>query len=146
MAKVNTAKYCKSERPVVLNLPDQNDIRYAAPRRNTSDDPGYGAIGPSKVDPRTGEILDADILFEADMFRSFRNTWRNIVNPVSAAEAFEMALGVGEFEAPDPNVPGLELPGFASALEAQGALAGMVLAARNEMEPGDPLQKEILRE
>ena len=132
-----------------LDLPedaDPNDIRYSVLRWNTSDDPGYGAIGPSKVDPRTGEILDADILFEANLFRGFRNTWRNIVNPVTAADAFEMALGVGEFEAPDPNVPGVELPGFASALEAQGALAGLVLAARNEMDPEDPLPKELLRQ
>ena len=132
-----------------LDLPegaDPNDIRYSVLRWNTSDEPGYGAIGPSKVDPRTGEILDADILFEANMFRGFRNTWRNIVNPVTAAEAFEMALGVGEFEAPDPNVPGVELPGFASALEAQGALAGLVLAARGELDPGDPLPNELLRQ
>ena len=132
-----------------LDLPedaDPNDIRYSVLRWNTSDDTGYRAIGPSKVDPRTGEILDADILFEADGFRSFRNMWRNIVNPVTAAEAFEMALGVGEFQARDPNVPSVELPGFASALEAQGALAGLVLAARDEMEPGDPLPNELLRQ
>jgi hypothetical protein len=132
-----------------LDLPedaDPNDIRYSVLRWNTSDDPGYGAIGPSKVDPRTGEILDADVLFEADMFRGFRNTWRNIVNPVSAAEAFEMALGVGDFEASDENTFALELPGFASALESQGALAGMVLAARDEMDPGDPLPRELLRQ
>ena len=133
----------------VLDLPedaDPNDIRYSVLRWNTSDDPGYGAIGPSKVDPRTGEILDADILFEANIFRGFRNTWRNIVNPVTAAEAFEMALGVGEFEFPDQNVAGAELPGFASALEAQGALAGLVLTARGELDPGDPLPKELLRQ
>ncbi|MCH8810880.1 MAG: zinc-dependent metalloprotease [Gemmatimonadetes bacterium] len=132
-----------------LDLPedaDPNDIRYSVLRWNTSDDPGYGAIGPSKVDPRTGEILVADILFEANGFRGFRNTWRNIVNPVTAAEAFEMALGVGEFQAPDPNLPGMELPGFGSALEAQGALAGLVLAARGELDPGDPLPDELLRQ
>ena len=132
-----------------LDLPedaDANDIRYSVLRWNTSDDTGYGAIGPSKVDPRTGEILDADILFEANMFRGFRNTWRNIVNPVTAAEAFEMALGVSELEAPEPNAQGLELPGFASALQAQGALAGLVLVAREEMEPGDPLPNELLRQ
>ena len=132
-----------------LDLPedaDPNDIRYSVLRWNTSDDPGYVAIGPSKVDPRTGEILDADILFEANGFRGFRNTWRNIVNPVTAAEAFEMALGVGEFVAPDPNLPGVELPGFGSALEAQGALAGLVLAARGELDPGDPLPNELLRQ
>ena len=132
-----------------LDLPedaDPNDIRYSVLRWNTSDDPGYGAIGASKVDPRTGEILVADILFEANGFRGFRNTWRNIVNPVTAAEAFEMALGVGEFQAPDPNLPGMELPGFGSALEAQGTLAGLVLAARGELDPGDPLPDELLRQ
>ena len=133
----------------VLDLPedaDPNDIRYSVLRWNTSDDPDYIAIGPSKVDPRTGEILDADILFEANGFRGFRNTWRNIVNPVTAAEAFEMALGVGEFAAPAPNLQGVELPGFGSALEAQGALAGLVLAARGELDPGDPLPNELLRQ
>jgi len=132
-----------------LDLPedaDPNDIRYSVLRWNTSDDPGYGAIGPSKVDPRTGEILDADILFEANFFRGFRNTWRHIVNPVSAADAFEMALGVGKFEVADPNAVGVELPGFASALEAQGTLAGLALAARGELEPGDPLPNELLRQ
>ena len=132
-----------------LDLPedaDPNDIRYSVLRWNTSDDPGYGAIGPHKVDPRTGEILDADILFEANLFRGFRNMWRDVVNPVTAAEAFEMALGVGEFEDPEQNVAGVELPGFASALGAQGALAGLVLAARDEINPGDPLPDELLRQ
>ena len=132
-----------------LDLPedaDPNDIRYSVLRWNTSDAPDYNAIGPSKVDPRTGEILDADILFEASGFQSFRSMWRNIVNPVTAAEAFEMALGVGEFEAPDPNLPGVELPGFGSALESQGALAGLVLTARGELDPGDPLPNELLRQ
>ena len=132
-----------------LDLPedaDANDIRYSVLRWNTSDDPGYGAIGPRKVDPRTGEILDADILFEANGFRTFRDTWRNIVNPMTAAEAFEMAVGMGELEVPDPNVAGAEFPGFASALEAQGALAGLVLAARGELDPGDPLPNELLRQ
>ena len=132
-----------------LDMPndaDPNDIRYSVLRWNTSDDPGYNAIGPRKVDPRTGEILDADILFEANGFRGFRNMWRNIVNPLTAASAFEMALGVGEFAALDPNLPGVELPGFASALEAQGALAGLVLAARGELDPGDPLPNELLRQ
>jgi hypothetical protein len=32
----------------------------------------FGAIGPSHVDPRTGEILDADIAFEGMAARSVR--------------------------------------------------------------------------
>jgi hypothetical protein len=132
---------------VAMDLPegaDPDDMQYSTLRWNTSDDPGYGAIGPSKVDPRTGETLDADILFEANMFMGFRNTWRNLVNPMTAAEAFEQALGVGAFAAPDANAPGVELPGFGAALEAQGALAGLVLAARGEGEPGEPLPDDIL--
>ena len=61
-------------------LPDSvmaEDIRYATLRWNTSDQPGYGAIGPSVVDPRTGEILDADILFEASMLLNDKDTWSN---------------------------------------------------------------------
>jgi hypothetical protein len=132
---------------VAMDLPegaDPDDMQYSTLRWNTSDDPGYGAIGPSKVDPRTGETLDADILFEANMFMGFRNTWRNLVNPMTAAEAFEQALGVGAFAAPDANAPGVELPGFGTALGAQGALAGLLLAARGEGEPGAPLPDEIL--
>ena len=59
-------------------MPDPEDIRYATLRWNTSDEPGYGAIGPSTVDPRTGEVLDADILFEASMFANYKNNWRRL--------------------------------------------------------------------
>ena len=34
---------------------DAEDLRYATLRWNVSDQVGYGAIGPSIVDPRTGE-------------------------------------------------------------------------------------------
>ncbi len=132
-----------------LDLPpdaDAEDIRYATLRWNTSDQAGYGAIGPSTVDPRTGEILDADILFESNMFMGFRNTWRNLVSPITAAEAFEMALGVGAFEVLDPQSPGVELPGFASAMSAQGILAGAVLAARGELAPGEPMPADVLNQ
>ncbi len=125
---------------------DPNDIRYSVLRWNTSDNPGYGAIGPSKVDPRTGETLDADILFEANMFRGFRDSWRHLVNPIGAADAFEMALGVGAYEASASGRAALELPGFASTMASQAALANLVLAAGGEIDPGDPLPDEILEQ
>jgi hypothetical protein len=77
---------------------DAEDIRYATLRWNVSDQPSYGAIGPSTVDPRTGEILDADILFESNLFLNFRNAWRTLVHPPSAADAFVAAID----PAPDP--------------------------------------------
>jgi hypothetical protein len=131
-----------------LDLPegaDPDDLQYATLRWNTSDQPGYGAIGPSTVDPRTGEILDADILFEANMFMGFRNEWRYLLNPATTAQAFERALGVGAFEVPE-NSLSVELPGFEAAMAGQGAVVAAALVARRELDPGEPLPDEILRE
>lgn len=117
---------------------DPEDIRYPTLRWNVSDQPGYGAIGPSVVDPRTGETLDADILFEATMFNGFRNAYRTLVRPATAAEAFEQALTF-------TDGPG-ELAGFGTTLVAQGALLGVVLAERGEIGPGDPVPMEYVGE
>jgi hypothetical protein len=115
---------------------DPEDIRYPTLRWNVSDQPGYGAIGPSVVDPRTGEVLDADILFESSMFNGFRNAWRNLVAPASAADAFNRTLhftdGAGE------------IAGFADAMVSQGALLGVLLADRGEIKPGDPVPMEYV--
>ncbi len=45
---------------------DAADVHRASVRWMTTARPGFGAIGPSTVDPRTGEILDADIGFDAN--------------------------------------------------------------------------------
>lgn len=127
-----------------LDLPtdaDPDDIRYATLRWNVSDQPGYGAIGPSTVDPRTGEVLDADMLYEANMFANYRNSWRNLVNPLSAAESFEQALGVGAFEMKDDHS---EIAGFAETFAAQGAVLRASLIARGELGPNDPVPEEFV--
>lgn len=51
---------------------EAEDVRYNTIRWVLGDVP-FGAVGPSRVDPRTGEILDADILFSGDVPRMF---WR----------------------------------------------------------------------
>lgn len=117
---------------------DPEDIRYPTLRWNVSDEPGYGAIGPSIVDPRTGEVLDADVLFEASMFAGFRNAWRNLVAPRGAADAFNQVFELGG------ETGAAELPGFADAIAAQGALLGLVLAERGEIGPGDPVPMEYV--
>ncbi len=127
-----------------LDLPadaDPEDIRYATLRWNVSDRVGYGAIGPSTVDPRTGEVLDADILFEANMFLGYRRTWQNLASPTTPAEALEQALGVGPFT---PVEGALELAGFAESFAAQGGLLRTALVARGDLAPGDPMPKEFL--
>ncbi|NET73267.1 MAG: peptidase M43, partial [Sphaerospermopsis sp. SIO1G2] len=59
---------------------DAADIRYNTIRWiNTVD--GYFALGPSRVNPLTGEILDADILIDASFVRVLRKEYQQIVLP-----------------------------------------------------------------
>jgi hypothetical protein len=59
---------------------DPADIRYNTIRWiNTVD--GYFALGPSRVNPLTGEILDADILVDASFVRALKKDYRDIVQP-----------------------------------------------------------------
>jgi hypothetical protein len=124
---------------------DPEDIRYATLRWNVSDQPGYGAIGPSVVDPRTGEVLDADILFESTMFTGFRNAWRTLSRPQTALEAFTEVL---ELPASDMRVldRGGELSSFATQFAAQGGLLQAVLVDRGELAPGDPVPMSYVNE
>ncbi len=129
-----------------LDLPadaDPDDIRYATLRWNVSDQSGYGAIGPSTVDPRTGEILDADMLYEASMFSNYRNAWRNLVNPLTAAESFEQALGVGAFTMTNERA---EILGFSQTFAAQGTLLRASLIMRGEIGPNDPVPAAYIDE
>jgi uncharacterized protein DUF4953/uncharacterized protein DUF5117/uncharacterized protein DUF5118 len=119
---------------------DPADIRYHTLRWNTSDEPGYGAIGPSMVDPRTGEILDADILFEANMVLGWKSNWRNLVSPAVALEA---ALGVSQ-EDLEAAASGAEYSTFGAMLAAQGDLLRTMLMARGELEPNAPVPMEFV--
>ncbi|WP_041234009.1 zinc-dependent metalloprotease [Cylindrospermum stagnale] len=59
---------------------DSADIRYNTIRWiNTVD--GFFALGPSRVNPLTGEILDADILVDGSFVRVLKNEYRKIVQP-----------------------------------------------------------------
>ncbi|MCU0702641.1 MAG: zinc-dependent metalloprotease [Fimbriiglobus sp.] len=58
---------------------DPEDVTYATFRWITSEVP-Y-AIGPSRANPYTGEILDADILFDASMVRTYKGESRLFRDP-----------------------------------------------------------------
>jgi hypothetical protein len=71
---------------------DPEDITYATFRWITSETP-Y-AIGPSRANPLTGELIDADILFDASMvrankseFRIYRNDKGEFFEPASVMQA-----------------------------------------------------------
>jgi hypothetical protein len=87
---------------------DPEDINYNTFRWITSDR-GF-AMGPSRANPLTGEIIDADIIFDASMVRFYRQeaesfgqkspTAMEVISPIRTAR-----LGL--------DLPGLDtLPGF----------------------------------
>jgi hypothetical protein len=129
-----------------LPLPDSadaDDIRYATLRWNTSDIPGYGAIGPSTVDPRTGEILDADMLFEANMVLGWRNQWRTLVDPATIANQVMGNWSDADLAA---AAAGFELSSFAESFAAGGTLLRLALLERGEIGPGDPVPMAYIGE
>ncbi|WP_255938507.1 zinc-dependent metalloprotease [Kordiimonas sp. SCSIO 12610] len=71
---------------------DADDIRYNVLRWTSSPQPPFGGYGPSFVNPRTGQILGADIMLEYSF----------LTNRMNAGEVFETAaLGTGHTHADD---------------------------------------------
>jgi hypothetical protein len=93
---------------------------------------GGPAIGPSHVDPRSGEILDADILM-TDVFA--RGSRRMIVEDIPRASTGHEGHA---HSVPGISGTGAEFCSFAeqSSNEAQFALE--ILEARGELEPDSP--------
>ncbi len=64
------------------------DARHASIRWMPSARPMFGGIGPRQVDPRTGEILDADIGIDPARLRNRRFMRVEQMNPAAAQSAF----------------------------------------------------------
>lgn len=60
---------------------DSLQTEHASIRWMTNARPAFGAIGPSHVDPRTGEILDADIALESLSSRAVRSLRSQLWTP-----------------------------------------------------------------
>lgn len=72
---------------VAKQMPDDadwnpGDVRYNTIRWIIQPGGGY-AVGPSRANPFTGEIYDADIRISADFVRAFYNEYNEFVNPVT---------------------------------------------------------------
>jgi hypothetical protein len=65
---------------------DPEDARYNFFRWNASDQ-GY-AIGPSRTNPRTGEILDADVVWHQGLTRAVRGMLENLSDEI-VSDAFD---------------------------------------------------------
>jgi hypothetical protein len=104
---------------------DPEDIRYNTFRWITSDQ-GF-AMGPSRANPLTGEIIDADIIFDASMVRFWREEaklFRGQNYPASLIEAAHEGWGL--FDPLAPPSPPTPLP----AGERGGRLSPLSPAGR----------------
>jgi hypothetical protein len=115
---------------------DTLDLGRASIRWMTNASPTFVAIGPSHADPRSGEILGADIgieSFSARNSRSFR------------AQLFPNGIGDGLIDSGEALTPAQQallrsgqVCTFGDFALEEMAYAGDVLEARGELDPGSP--------
>jgi hypothetical protein len=125
-----------------LDAPDDSvynaaDARYSTVRWTVTNRSVY-AIGPTNVDPRTGEILNADILISAAWIQTWRGESREYASPVASVQSAFAADSVA-LEG-DPSL----FCRFGEGLDRQGTLARSVLAARSAMPSGAPAPREYI--
>ena len=104
---------------------DTADTRFAAVRWYLASD-GGPAIGPRHVDERTGEILDADILF-TDIFP--RGSRRLVVEDIPRAHSQAI---------PWAQALGAEYCTFGEQALQEAEFTMDILEARGELDPGSP--------
>ena len=112
---------------------DTSDIRHASVRWQTVAKTSYGAIGPSVVDPRTGEILDADIGIDANNVRVVRNLRHEYLPPrTDAFAALAHAHSRANAKADSQNCT------YDDAATEEAAFGLSLLEARGELDPDSP--------
>lgn len=121
---------------------DPADTRYNTIRWFAGVDAGF-AIGPSRANPFTGEIYDADIGFSESMVRSVRRSAEETVEPVLPAPKARLSDVVAQWRRGQPVACNYALEGSQRA-----AFASSVLAVRpgNSEEMTDRLIHEFLVE
>jgi hypothetical protein len=129
----------------VLDAPDDStwsaeDARWSTVRWTATNRNVY-AIGPSNVDPRTGEILNADILVSAQWIQA----WRGEAAQLGGPQSF-----VGAVFAQDSLVhrlPGQQaalLCSYSQTLGLEGTLLRAALAGSGLVAPGGAVPKEYI--
>lgn len=116
------------------------DIRYSTVRWTAAHSMGY-AIGPSQTDPRTGELLNADVLISSTFVRSWLNDWLELADPAAKLERY------AEVERFRQRLPA-ELRGRFCMAEAgkahQLGVQYALLLGLDVLPPGSPMPEEYL--
>ena len=124
---------------------DPEDVNYNTFRWITAE-AGF-AMGPSRVNPLTGQILDADIIFDASFLRSWKTSYENFT-PAAVAALLDL-------EQPTPTKgPALFGPHrlrhadcrLNEGMQHQSSLAGAVFAAQGLTAKRGELPEEYLQQ
>jgi hypothetical protein len=132
---------------------DTLDVGVASVRWMTNAQPTFGAIGPSQVDPRSGEIIDADIGMESLSSRSLRNLRSQVLNGhdlapwarlLQASDALrENAPASSSTSTPAQHQHGPQCDHADFAAE-QLSYAFDVLEARGDLDPSGPEAEQFV--
>ncbi len=130
---------------------DTLDVGVASVRWMTNAQPTFGAIGPSQVDPRSGEIIDADIGMESLSSRALRNLRSQVLNGQELAPWARLlqasdALRESGAASPSGSAPHLHGPqcDHADAAAEQLSYALDVLEARGDLDPSGPEAEQFV--
>jgi hypothetical protein len=103
--------------------------------------PSFSAIGPSRVDPRTGEILDSDVLIEGAMMQNYRNIWRRSIEPSDLEEAILPGLAFARAS----HLQLDRMCAMASGLGDQMGMLHTALLMDGTVAAGEPVPEQFLR-
>ncbi len=120
----------------VLDAPEDStwsaeDARYSTVRWTATNRSVY-AIGPTNVDPRTGEILNADVLISAGWIQRWRGQSGQFATPVVSVESAFQDDSLGGGSSSDPR-----LCRYGETMGSDGGLATALFAARGEIGAGE---------
>lgn len=116
---------------------------HASIRWMTNAQPAFGAIGPSHVDPRSGEILDAHIALESLSSRAIRAV-RSQYLSVSALQLDGTAGHADASAAPDTTHAADDICQHADTAAEQLSLGLDVLAAQGVLDPDSPRVRDFV--
>jgi hypothetical protein len=114
------------------------DARYSTVRWTATHRSVY-AIGPSNVDPRTGEILNADILISA----SWIQTWRGQAEQLAGPQAMVSAV-LAEDSLLRTMPEGTRLCRYGSGLAPEGTVLRSALISAGLVPPGSSVPREYI--
>lgn len=128
---------------------DPEDIHYNTFRWITAE-AGF-AMGPSRVDPRTGQILDADIIFDAGFLQSWKQQYETLI----PSAAHGLAADWTPFETPFVSQSGNraahqhrhgEQCSLCQGMQWQTGFAAAAFAARPELAADGKLPEEFIHQ